>query len=92
MAELAAQTEMIVKIMTEWKEQLYSELKTFDEVMKTIMPETPASNNDTAIPRMAFQLAMRLKEQTLTGIKDVDMTISKCLFRQAFKSSEQSEE
>jgi len=89
MAESNAQTEMVLKIMTEWKGQLYSELQAFDEVMKTMMPEDPASEN-TEIPRMAFQLAMRLKQQTLTGISDVDLTISKCLFKQGFKTPKKS--
>ena len=89
MTESNAQTEMILKIMTEWKQQLYGELKAFDEVMKTMIPETSASRN--TIPKMAFQLAMRLKEQTLTGIKDVEMTISQCLFEQGFPTSQQAE-
>jgi len=86
MTESNAQTEMILKIMTEWKQQLYSELQAFDEVMKTMIPETSASKD--TIPGMAFQLAMRLKERTLTGIKDVDMTISQCLFEQGFSTSQ----
>ena len=89
MTESNAQAEMILKIMIEWKQQLYSELQAFDEVMKTIIPETPVSKD--TIPGMAFQLAMRLKEQTLTGIKDVDMTISQCLFEQGFTISQQAE-
>ena len=89
MTESNVQTEMILKIMTEWKQQLYGELKAFDEVMKTMIPETSASRN--TIPKMAFQLAMRLKEQTLTGIKDVEMTISQCLFEQGFPTSQQAE-
>lgn len=89
MAESNAHTEMILKIMTEWKQQLYSELKAFDEVMKTMIPETSTSKN--TIPKMAFQLAMRLKEGTLTGIKDVEMTISQCLFEQGFPTSQQAE-
>ncbi len=89
MTESNVQTEMILKIMTEWKQQLYSELKAFDEVMKTMIPETSASRN--TIPKMAFQLAMRLKEGTLTGIKDVEMTISQCLFEQGFPTSQQAE-
>jgi len=80
---------MILKIMTEWKQQLYSELKAFDEVMKTMMPESSTSRN--TIPKMAFQLAMRLKEWTLTGIKDVEMTISQCLFEQGFPTAQQAE-
>ncbi len=89
MTESNAQMEMILKIMTEWKQQLYSELKAFDEVMKTIIPETSTSKN--SIHKMAFQLAMRLKERTLTGIKDVEMTISQCLFEQGFPASQQAE-
>ena len=89
MTESNAQTEMILKIMTEWKQQLYDELKAFDEVMKTMIPETSTSKN--TISKMAFQLAMRLKEWTLTGIKDVEMTISQCLFEQGFPTAQQAE-
>lgn len=89
MTESNAQTEIILKIMTEWKQQLYDELKAFDEVMKTMIPETSTSKN--TIPKMAFQLAMRLKEWTLTGIKDVEMTISQCLFEQGFPTAQQAE-
>ena len=89
MTESNAQTEMILKIMTEWKKQLYDELQAFDEVMKTMIPENSTARD--TIPKMAFQLAMRLKEQTLTGIKDVEMTISQCLFEQGFPTSQQAE-
>ena len=86
--ESNAQTEMILKIMTEWKQQLYNELQAFDDAMKTMIPETSTSKD--TIPGMAFQLAMRLKERTLTGIKDVDMTISECLFEQGFSTSKRA--
>ena len=89
MTESNDQTEMILKIMTEWKQQLYDELKAFDAVMKTMIPENSTSKN--TMPKIAFQLAMRLKERTLTGIKDVEMTVSQCLFEQGFPTSQQAE-